>query len=286
MDCDYYRRLYDKFGFPKILKEVTVVNRVGSHQVTKILATQKVRNQELEYMINKFGSFAGNVLLPNVTLVSASSIKISQTIKALQKSMKNIRYGEVLFFTHEDLDLSSLGIKVIKIPRLDYSGYSKFIAYELGKYIKTGFALIVQGDGYVLRPYKWSPEFLNYDYIGAPWPANVHFTSKGINVRVGNGGFSLRSKKLLNILNDLSLPFTDNNTGYDHEDGVICNYYRHELENAGIKFAPIEVAVKFSHESDCKESVWYPFGFHGSKLVLPRVFWPIKKILRKIGLRI
>lgn len=286
MDCNYYRRLYDKYDLPKILKEITIVNRIGNHQITKTLATARIKRLEKRYMIEKFGKNKKTLLLPQVTLVSAGSVKIPETIKALKKSMQGIKYADVIFFTHEKLSLEKDGIRVINIPRLDYPGYNKFVAYEMTKYINTEFTLVVQNDGYVLRPEKWEEEFLNYDYIGAPWPPNVHFTNKGVNVRVGNGGFSLRSKKLLNILNELNLPFTDNGTGYIHEDGLLCNYYRHELEDAGIKFAPVDVASKFSHEVDCKDSVWKPFGFHGSKLVLPRIFWPVKKVLRKLGWRI
>ena len=215
-----------------------------------------------------------------------SSIKINQTIYALKKSMESIAYAKVVLLTDNKLSLENIGIEVIQIEKLDYNGYSNFILYKLREYIDTDFVLLVQYDGYVLRPYMWDPAFLNYDYIGAPWAPNVHFTNEGVNVRVGNGGFSLRSKKLLNILNELKLSFTDNDTGFFHEDGVICAYYRKQLENAGIKFAPVSVAAKFSHESDCKESVYKPFGFHGSKLVLPTIISPIKKILRQIKIRL
>jgi len=286
MDCDYYRRYYDTFGEPKILNKTTVANRVGKHQISNTLATSTVKIEEKKYIAKKFGTQPGSVNLVNVTLCAVSSVKIKETINALRKSMRGIKYAQVLFFTHEKINLDDLGIKVIDIEKLDYSGYSKFVAYELGQYIKTDFALIVQNDGYVLRPQKWNSDFLKYDYIGAPWLPNKHFTDEGVNVRVGNGGFSLRSKKLLNILNKLGIPFTDNNTGFDHEDGIICVYYRKKLQDAGIKFAPVEVAVKFSHESDCAESVYQPFGFHGSKLVLPRIFWPIKKLLRILKIRI
>lgn len=34
MDCDYYKRCYDKYGEPKILNTITVVNRIGGHQTT------------------------------------------------------------------------------------------------------------------------------------------------------------------------------------------------------------------------------------------------------------
>ena len=224
--------------------------------------------------------------LHNVTLCAVSSVRIDETINALLKSMSGLTYDKVLFLTDKNISLKEHGIDVVPIEKLDYDGYSRFVAYDLAKYIETDFVLLIQHDGYVLRPNKWNDVFFNYDYLGAPWAPNVHFTNEGVNVRVGNGGFTLRSKKLLNILNELNLPFTDNGTGFFHEDGLICVYHRKALEDAGIKFAPVSVAAKFSHETDCKESAWQPFGFHGSKLVLPRFFWPIKKILKKIHLNL
>lgn len=226
------------------------------------------------------------ICLPNVSLVAVACTKVDETIFALQKSMEGITYADAILITHEDRDLSALGIRTVQIERLDYRAYNHFVAYRLAEYITSDFALLVQNDGYVLRPHKWDPLFLNYDYIGAPWPSGVHTTADGTNVRVGNGGFTLRSKKLLSILNDLNLPFTDNGTGYWHEDGLICVYHRKALEDAGIAFAPVSVAARFSHESDCRESVYFPFGFHGSKVVLPRIFWPLKKLLRKWKIRL
>lgn len=40
---------------------------------------------------------------------------------------------------------------------------------ELNKYIETDYVLIVQYDGFILNPKAWMDEFLEYDYIGAPW---------------------------------------------------------------------------------------------------------------------
>lgn len=235
-----------------------------------------------------FLKIMNNLELKNVTLVAVSSIKIKETINALVSSMKNISYGEVIFITHErPLNLPD-GITFIKCDKItNINMYSEFMAYELHKYISTDFALTVQYDGYVLNPNGWSTDFLNFDYIGAPWPKRfTPHLSDGTPVRVGNGGFSFRSKRLLNILNELNLPFTDNGTGFYNEDGVLCVYYRKELERAGIKFAPVDIAAKFSHELDCKESVKNPFGFHESKIVFPYFLWPIKSILKKIGLNL
>jgi hypothetical protein len=69
----------------------------------------------------------------------------------------------------------------------------------------------------------------------------------------------------MNCLNKLNLPFTDNGTGFYNEDGVLCNYYRRELENYGVKFATPEIAAMFSHETNCDEDVPEPFGFHKYK---------------------
>ncbi|MEI6400317.1 MAG: DUF5672 family protein [bacterium] len=250
---------------------------------------RQVKNMKYEIHKNIYSFWKTTnqkIQLPTVTLVAVACTRINDTIHALRESMKGIDFAEAILITHEKINLDDLGIKVINIEKLDYKGYNHFVAYKLADYIQTDYVMLVQNDGYILRPQKWDPDFLKYDYIGAPWAPNVHFTNEGVNVRVGNGGFTLRSKKLLNILNELNLPFTDNGTGFFHEDGLICVYHRKTLEDAGIKFAPVDVAARFSHETDCKESVWKPFGFHGSKLVLPQIFWPLKKILRKLHIKI
>jgi hypothetical protein len=77
---------------------------------------------------------------------------------------------------------------------------------------------------------------LQYDYVGAPWRYN-----DGNNV--GNGWFSLRSKKLLDILaHDPHIVETH------PEDDCICRVYGDYLRSKWIKFAPEEVAKKFSIE--------------------------------------
>ena len=217
--------------------------------------------------------------LKNVTLCAVACTKIPDTIYALKKSMRGIHYARVILITHEDLNLTAEGIEVIKIEKLDYKGYNHFILYRLKEYIKTDFALIVQNDGYVLRQNKWNDEFLRYDYIGAPWDPDTHFTKEGVNVRVGNGGFSLRSKKLLNI-NELDFPFSDFGTGFFHEDGLLCVHYRKKLEDYGITFAPIAIASTFSRERWCNDSKIFTFGFHNNRRNIFKFIY--KKLLKKL----
>lgn len=121
---------------------------------------------------------------------------------------------------------------------------------DLARHVTTSHTLCVQWDGFVLDGGAWDPEFLDHDYIGAPWP---HF---GDGHNVGNGGFSLRSRRLLEACHDL--PFD----GMRAEDVMICRRWRPELERRGHRFAPELVARRFSFERTPPEG--NEFGFHGA----------------------
>lgn len=54
MDCDYYKRCYDRYGEPKVLNNINVVNRTGEHQVSLIMATKELRKREYDYVVKKF----------------------------------------------------------------------------------------------------------------------------------------------------------------------------------------------------------------------------------------
>lgn len=294
MDCDYYKRCYDAYGKPKIVNTITAVNRIGEHQTSGNEATESVKKEEYDYVSKKYYiNRKENLQLKNVTLVAVSGMDPQSAAKTLELSMKNIDFYDVVLIAHDrpkNLH-KKITFKKCKPTELisqdpkNTNDWSKFIAYNLHDYIDSEFAIIVHKDAYILRPHKWSPVFLDYDYIGAPWPRNLHFTNDKTNIRVGNGGFSLRSKKLLNALNELKLPFTDNGTGYHHEDGIICVYHRKQLENYGIRFAPARAAARFSLETECDESDYTPFGFHDNKKALPKLLF-IKDYLNSLKKRI
>lgn len=283
MDCDYYKQCYDAYGEPKILNKINVVNRTGSHQVSNTIATKLVKKREYQYVLKKYSQ---KIQIQNVTLVAISSIKIDETIKALELSMDGINFHEAILISHEKPKNLPDIIRFEQCqPIRSLDEYSRFMAYDLARFIDSKFALVIQYDGYVVRPRKWNDRFLEYDYIGAPWPPNAHFTKDGTNVRVGNGGFSLRSKKLMDALNELHLPFTDNGTGFYNEDGLICSYYRKNLEDYGVRFAPVEVASLFSHEHDCEDSQPEPFGFHKNTKIIPTFFF-FNHWLRKYRIKV
>jgi hypothetical protein len=54
MDVDYYKRMYDKFGPPAICNYITVVNREHENQVSNTLATEEIKQKELNYIIEKY----------------------------------------------------------------------------------------------------------------------------------------------------------------------------------------------------------------------------------------
>jgi glycosyltransferase involved in cell wall biosynthesis len=54
-DCDFYHRMIQQFGNPKILTDVTVGTLLGKHSLTSELATQEFINKENEYILKKYG---------------------------------------------------------------------------------------------------------------------------------------------------------------------------------------------------------------------------------------
>ncbi len=290
VDCDFYKRYHDTFGPPKLTNAIAVAIRTGDHQITNTEATKKLRKEELKYVIAKHRK---QLQLPTVSLVAVTGVDPTGAIRALKLSLATIHFHESILIAHKKPADLPFGITfkaceptdLRSKERKNTNDYSKFMAYRLHHYISSDYALIVHNDAYVLRPEKWKNEFLQYDYIGAPWPKDVHFTNEKVNVRVGNGGFSLRSKRMLNILNELHLPFTDNGTGYFHEDGILCVYYRRQLEAAGIRFAPVNIAAKFALEKECEESMYSPFGFHNNRRAIPK-FFALRTLFRTLAARL
>jgi hypothetical protein len=191
--------------------------------------------------------------IPKTTLCCIDCYNYELSIRAIKHCLQLCRFGKSLFFTDKDFIVE--GIETIKIPSIKTKEqYSTFVLKELNNYINTDFVLMIQWDGYIVHPESWMSEFQNYDYIGAQWP----WYNDGFNI--GNGGFSLRSKRILQALSN-NIPITIDSLKYG-EDTFICRLQRNFLEaEYYIKFAPESVADRFSHERS--DPVGKPFGFHG-----------------------
>lgn len=189
--------------------------------------------------------------LQNVTLCAADSIHPQLAARALETSAIQCRFGDSILFTHEAVPTSA---RIVPIPRLQSrEDYSDFMIKQLVRHVSTPWVLVIQWDGYVLDGAAWSDAFFDYDYIGAVWP----FHRDGMTV--GNGGFSLRSAKLLHALADerIQLPYGVS------EDEFICRQFRPQLEaDSGIRFAPAEIASRFAYEHERPGAP--TFGFHAA----------------------
>lgn len=141
------------------------------------------------------------------------------------------------------------GIDYIQAPLIKTTkDYSDLLLAGLRQYVDGTHVLIIQWDSFILHPELWTNDFLQYDYIGAVWPHHP-------DTPVGNGGFSLRSVKLLEALESPAI------SKRHPEDFCICDDNKVTLENQfGIRFAPTGVAEQFAVE----RTSWHPaFGFHG-----------------------
>jgi hypothetical protein len=144
--------------------------------------------------------------------------------------------------------------------------YSRYVLDQLMHHVHTSHALIFQWDGFVLDASRWRPEFLEYDYIGAIWPSTLGNRERSQSV--GNGGFCLRSSRLMRAV--AAMPRAETSQA---EDEVICLELADRLvREHQVRFAPPAVAKHFSVEYmslptyeqrephlACTET----FGFHG-----------------------
>jgi Protein of unknown function (DUF5672) len=199
--------------------------------------------------------------LREVALVCCDTRDAFGAIRSLGRSLSRVCFGDCVLVTSAvalsalpgDLDLPK-GVRLHVIPPLDGIGdYSKYVLSDLRHVTKMPFVLLSQWDSWILSAEDWTADFLKYDYIGAVWP---HHADR----RVGNGGFSLRSRRLMAAVDEVT-----SRTRIDEstiEDDLICRTLREELERRhACVFADEAIADKFSSERRGWEST--SFGFHG-----------------------
>ena len=188
--------------------------------------------------------------LQQVTLCAATSVNVAATIRALEVSLEQVNFAACKLFTDEKVSPDHPAIVVVPItPLRSSAAYSDFLLRHMVDYIDTSHCLIAQWDGHVLDAARWRPDFLDYDYVGASWPQ----FDDGHDV--GNGGFSLRSRRLMMACREPGFMSSH------PEDIAIGRINRAWLEGRGMRFAPRVLADRFAAEraSDIAQS----FGYHG-----------------------
>lgn len=201
----------------------------------------------------------------NVTLMAISSIEINETINSLIKCSEKLEFDSVKLVSHEKPNNLPSFIEYDYFPRINnIMDFNNFCWKDLHKFFDTSHVLTVQSHAWILRPELWEDSWLDFDWIGAPWKYcnDSYITHYGEHVRQGNGGFTLRSKKISEMPTKYNLPL-NHERGFYNEDGNFCVYYRKIFLDLGIKYAPVEVAAKFSYEQSIPENEnVLPFGFH------------------------
>jgi hypothetical protein len=218
-----------------------------------------------------------------ITLVSVSGLPDARrAADALTLSLRNMPGARALLCSPARPSNLPSNIDHRRIGALNYHEYSWFMMFALWRMIETDFALIVQDDGWVLDTANWTDEFFEYDYVGPTVHVGRVDTPDGtrwfenhlwnhelgkpghVVMPVLNGGFCLRSRRMMRALIDhpgikVHLPIPDavdhdplrlrwSNSG-PNEDTQLTALLRPELEAAGLRYAPVELCLRFGMEN-------------------------------------
>jgi hypothetical protein len=225
-----------------------------------------------------------------ITCIETRGSNIDNAVAAVEHTSRCVKVDCLYWFSNVPYPGPLSGIVVHNIVIPDFVDFfediNRVYLRLMPKVVETERILIVQSDGFAVNARAWDDRFWNYDYIGAPWPWMWGGGPHWHGPIVGNGGFSLRSRKLFRALSEIDVAwrvedwlsdprinqaefFVTDPNGVKHlpEDILICLWYRDVLEaRFGIEFCPPRLANKFSVESICPFTRGWlgrSFGFHG-----------------------
>jgi hypothetical protein len=204
--------------------------------------------------------------IDDVTLVTIETHHHELAGLALEECLKRLPFKHVCTFSDRPILDGARHVPISVITSL--YDYCDLLLKSMWPFINTSHMLFVQWDAMIQNADYWDAAYLNYDYIGAVWPWHAAGSD------VGNGGFSLRSKKLLHALRDSLIQLDPDTPDGLAEDVCIGRTYRYHLENVhGINYAPADVAAKFSFEhgdyagSFGIHAIWNVFQFMPDEVV-------------------
>lgn len=200
--------------------------------------------------------------LPSVTLVCTDCLDSGRAIKVLDHCKNLCDFGDVKFLSSIPNNYEHW-VKIMPLNSL--IAYSIFMLTKIHEHINTSHFITVQRDGWILNPQSWNPEWLELDYIGPIFMQYDH---------VGSGGFSLRSKKLMESVSPTMPEWDGTQKGADaiqktinyYEDGQIC-FTGFDRQ---FKFATLEQAAAFGQGGNRNPKYFRekPFGFHRTHQVI------------------
>ena len=213
---------------------------------------------------------------------------IDSIIKIGNNSSDKLNFGKKIIYTYQKPTIDSGDFEIKIIDEIPHNEFNDFVLQNYSKLFDTDYAINFHSDGFIQNQEAWDDIFLEYDYIGAP--IVIRMSEKEYLPLVGNGGFSLRSKKICEKIKELKssdyLPqyldawgdmlitkdlFKILPTFFKNEDlyiGLFCNKI---LKEKGFKISDLKTASLFSTEhfsllnnisSNSLEDMACSFGFH------------------------
>jgi hypothetical protein len=215
-----------------------------------------------------------------ITLVNVGNAHHELMSFSINKTLDSVpNITDISIVSNKGVDIKS-SYNLYKIQdNFDILDYSEFCIKGMNSVVDTEFVLINQYDGIATNPSAWTDEFFEYDYVGSLSHVDhppVHQTLQrtgfyedfqDTNWFTCGGGLSLRSKKLLTVLaEDDKIKTINYKDGFDShlnsEDLVITLINKRYLEEEhGIRFAPVELGIKFCAE--VMTGYTNALGFHG-----------------------
>jgi hypothetical protein len=207
--------------------------------------------------------------LPKITAVCMQGVgpnkemlfrEINKRLKlVLPYLLKNFKFHDLILLSPENPNVE--GINYIYTKPLTYDEYNTWCLHNLSDYVNTDYCILFQDDGFPLNPECWRDEFLDYDYVGTPITEKMGIPFK--EEMIGGGGFTLRSKKLIEFTK--SIPRPNQYGNYLNEDTTIVVEYRDEIVDLGMKICPRDIAKYFSLQNPIYQDItlYNTFGFHG-----------------------
>ena len=137
----------------------------------------------------------------------------------------------------------------------DAQAYSRvLVSVHFWAILRAQHVLVFQLDSILCSMSPWKVhDFLEYDYIGAPWIDRFY------GMDIGNGGLSLRKvKTMVHIIKTFPLEGRNENEDIYFAQGV---YDLSKQKKYPVRIPPVHVAAKFSYEAGALPRV-ASFGVH------------------------
>ena len=231
-----------------------------------------------------------------ISCIETRPDRILRAAEAVRRTASCVLADVVYWFSTNAFPFRLPRLDVVHVPIQHFTDYiedANRIGLRLVPNIcETDFNLTVQDHAFAVNPQAWDDVFFDYDYIGAPfcrlWGGGPYWAGP----IVGNGGFSLRSRKLHEALKSWPIDWYVEdwlqheprlrNFGYSvrnrsgraciQEDILISVMARRVFEERyDIRFCPAELAARFSlFEATEFTQHWVgrSFGFHGEDIAV------------------